>query len=204
MIDFLGLASHALEAMENADPGAFAALLSIAALTEVGVPFPFVIDTVLFYLGYRAAELWVEMAAAILMLLGGRVAGSSFAYGVAHLGGGYVLRYFGGRFPRLRRMVLWVSGRMGLRGALGVSMGRLSAGTSTGAVAAGTLRAPLVVALARLTPGLLTATSLASGILGLPYRYFVLGIGLASVGGDVALVGLGLTVERTLDRKSVV
>jgi len=133
------------------------------------------------------------------MLLGGRLAGSSFAYAVAHLGGGYVLRHFGGRFPRLRRMLSWVSGRTGLREALGVSMGRLTAATSTGLVATGTVRAPLVVALARLTPGLLTATSLASGVLGLPYRYFVLGIGLASIGGDLALLGLGLTVERTLN-----
>ncbi len=56
-------------------------------------------------------------------------------------------------------------------------------------------RAPLAVVIARLTPGLLTPSSVAVGRIGIRYYYFALGVILASIIADGALIVLGLVTR---------
>ncbi len=50
---FNELVAIAMDAVSQSSPGAVVALFFVAALTEVGVPFPFVIDGVLFVTSYQ-------------------------------------------------------------------------------------------------------------------------------------------------------
>jgi membrane protein DedA with SNARE-associated domain len=60
-------------------------------------------------------------------------------------------------------------------------------------------RAPLAVAIARLTPGLLTPSSVAAGCSGIRYYQLVIGIILASVIADGALVIVGVITKYSLN-----
>ncbi len=96
MFDFLNLLmSEATGAIDGADLGAFVSLLTIAALLEIGIPFPFVLDTVLFYLGYQRMGAWSEIGAVMGVLLAGRLLGSSIVYWVARGVGGRLVVWFG-------------------------------------------------------------------------------------------------------------
>ncbi|MFH0914329.1 MAG: hypothetical protein V1849_03460 [Chloroflexota bacterium] len=165
---FSQLASRALESVSTGSPGALAALFLVAAFTEVGVPFPFVMDTILFFTSYRAEQvsLWIVFLLMTVLLLG-RVVGASVIYWLTRLLGYAFIRWLGKRFP-----------------AVPVRLGQLGTRLSH--------RTPVTVAIARLTPGLLTAASVAAGAIGLGYFHFVLGIALSSVIADGILLLLGL------------
>jgi membrane protein DedA with SNARE-associated domain len=57
---------------------------------------------------------------------------------------------------------------------------------------------PLTVAIARLTPGLLTPSTVASGVMCQKYHYFILGIIISSVVADGALLILGFATASGL------
>ncbi len=58
---FEGLVRVATEAVSQGTPIVMIALLLVAALTEVGIPFPFVLDSVLFFIGYQTGGLPIHV-----------------------------------------------------------------------------------------------------------------------------------------------
>ncbi len=193
MGDVLSAFASSVSNIVNAgDAQAFVALFLVAALTEFGIPFPLVLDSLLFILGYQILDSVPKAALVMAVLLLGRVAGSSGVYWLAYLLGGTIIKWLSKRFPSLSARMSKFARKLGMKDSLPVALSRM--GIQTSLVAAATtfsFRTPLAVAMARLTPGLLTVTSVASGILRLRYRYFVLGIVMSSVFYDVLTIALG-------------
>jgi membrane protein DedA with SNARE-associated domain len=167
MLTFLEeIAAHALRAIGQGNLGALSALFFVSAMTEVGVPFPFILDTILIVTGYRTGLMHFNVALIMLSLLLGRVVGGSAIYWLTRLVGKAFVNWLSKRFPIIKTRLTWLTTKL-------------------------SVHAPLAVAVARLTPGLLTPSSVASGAICLRYYYFVLGIVLSSLIADGALLILG-------------
>lgn len=197
------LAERVMDTSTYGNPEVLAALFFIVVLTEVGVPFPLVIDGVLFTLGYRFAQLWPYSIAVVSLLLLGRESGAAAVYWVFRTVGGPLVKRIWQHLPFLRRRVDRASGKIRENTALGAMLARLS--TQSVTALAGFLpdfgiRASYEVALSRVTPGLLTLTSAASGTFGVRYRYFGLGVGIASVLVDGTEITLGIIMGYGLSR----
>jgi len=186
------LISEALSAVDSGSQAAIVALYVIAALEEIGVPFPFVMDTVLYYHGFSIGSLWKQVIALIFALLLGRLLGASVVYWVSRIGLGKLFRWLAQRHQLTWAWLLRFKEAVNRKVPIAVAAARLSAEVPA---AIGFARffssSPVAVAFARLTPGLLTATSVASGMLSIRYVNFVLGITVASLFADTAIVTLG-------------
>jgi len=179
---FTSIVNLALEAVTNATLPVLAALFVVSALTEVGVPFPFVIDTVLFYIGYNTGTVPIGVLMILLALFLGRVFGSGIIYVLARLVGRPFTRSLSCRFPWFAR------GLEGLKKRLsGTSYedGKIK-------VFGPKIMAGVTVCILRLTPGLLSGVTVASGLIHLRFDIFVLGVLLASLAADGALLVSGL------------
>jgi membrane protein DedA with SNARE-associated domain len=158
------VAQHSFEAM--------VALFLIAALTEIGVPFPFIIDGALFVTSFENGLISFQVLFVILALTLGRIAGGSVIFWLSRFVGVAFINWLGRRLPKLKitERMEWLNTKL-------------------------RRRAPMAVAVARLTPGLLTASSVATGYCGMRYYQFVLGIILASIIADGALVIIGFATK---------
>jgi membrane protein DedA with SNARE-associated domain len=175
---FTGIMDLAHEAVANATLPVLAALLAVAALTEVGIPFPFVIDTVLFYIGYNTGTIPLRVGTILLSLFLGRVLGSGVIYALARLVGKPFTSWLTRRFSRL------AAGLDGLKK-------RLSSGGRRQALVP-RLLAAVSVCILRLTPGLLTGVTVAAGLIRMRFDVFTLGVLLASLAADGVLLASGL------------
>jgi membrane protein DedA with SNARE-associated domain len=173
MIDwFNSLLAIATDAVAQNSLEAMSALFLVSALTEVGLPFPFVIDGALFITSYENGLFSFRVLFVILALVLGRVAGASVIFWLSRLVGESFINWLGKRLPKLKlseRMV-WLNTKL-------------------------RKRAPLAVAIARLTPGLLLPASIAAGYCGMRYYQFIVGILLASIIADGALVIIGFATK---------
>jgi membrane protein DedA with SNARE-associated domain len=157
-----------LEATFNpGNPSGLLILFFLAIVTDIGVPVPFVLDTILILTAYRAwtapNPLWIPVILIVVMLFVGRQAGSGILYLLSRLLGKVFLNW-------LRCHVPSIGSRLESFGA------RLEHW------------APMTVATGRLTPGLLQLTSVAAGAIRLRYYYFALGVAIASLIYDGILV----------------
>ncbi len=185
-----GLATIALQAASRGDPDALIALFAIAALTEAGVPSPLVLDTVLFYLGYQISGDWLAAITVLLVLLLARATGSGLVYWVFRLAGSRIRGWLGPRLNRWQANAAVSNRRQGARARL---LGWISARTvGLTSLSRSGVSSSYAVALGRITPGLLTAVSVGSGIVGVRYPYFLLGIGISSIFVDLAEISLGV------------
>lgn len=172
---FNDLARNTLNAINEGTWGALLGLFLVSGLTEIGIPFPFILDTILIITGIQKGILSVKVGLIMLSLLGGRVAGASIIYWLTRLIGKVFINWIGRRFPFLQRRLDWLTAKLHRR-------------------------APIAVAIARLTPGLLTPSTVASGVICLRYSYLLLGIAISSVIADGALLILGFTTGRGLEQ----
>ena len=170
---FNELVAIAMDAVSQSSLGAVVALFFVAALTEVGVPFPFVIDGVLFVTSYQNGLVSDQLLRVILALVLGREVGAAIIYLLSRFLGNAFINWLGKRFPKLCDRMIWLNTWLGSR-------------------------APLAVAIARLTPGLLTPSSVAAGCIGIRYYYFALGVILASIIADGALIVFGFVTMHGL------
>lgn len=171
---FNDLVAIAMEAVNQSSPGALAALLLVAALTEVGVPFPFVIDGVLFITSYQSGLWSIQVLYVIVALLVGRELGAAVIFWLSRFLGNVFINWMEKHFPALHGKLMGLCGRLGKR-------------------------AVPAVAIARLTPGLLTPSSVAAGAIYMRYGYFMLGIVLASLIADGALIAFGFAARHGLE-----
>ncbi len=170
------VASAALVSVSHGDLTALAGLFLVAALGEVGIPFPFLVDTVVFLTSYQSGPLSFQVALVLLMLLLGRQSGAAGVYWVTRSVGPPAVNWFTRRFPSFGHDFSKMSDRLNRK-------------------------APLALVIARLTPGLLTLTSVASGAMRTRYLLFVLGVGAYSIIADGVLAvsgflaGLGIELS---------
>jgi membrane protein DedA with SNARE-associated domain len=171
--DFTSFVLNLLTQLESTfvptNPRGLLALFSLAVITDIGVPVPFVLDTILLLTAFQVwispHHNWMPVILIVLMLFVGRQVGSGILYLLARRLGRAFLSRVEKRFPSV-----------GFR------------------LEAFKLRlrhwAPLVVVTGRLTPGLLQITSIASGTMRMRYQYFAAGIAMASLIYDGILVFL--------------
>ena len=171
---FDAVVSQAMGAVHQGNIGALSTLFFTVALTEAGVPLPFILDTVLFFTSYQSGILSMQVLWVFLMVFLGRLFGSSLVYWITRLSGNALTNRFEKRFPSLRSKVDRLINKL-------------------------SHHAPLAVALCRLT-SLLTLASMASGAIGLHYYYFIGGVVLSSIIFDGALIALGFATRLGFDR----
>jgi membrane protein DedA with SNARE-associated domain len=171
MIDWINGALATLATSIGVDnPVGLTAVFLIAMSCDIGIPFPFVLDTIVFFTTYRMGALSWPVLLVLMMLLGGSLLGTSTVY--------WVSRFLGIRFEE------WVGKRSKfLRRNLGQFQNRLGRWT-----------VPVIVA-ARLTPGLMQVSSVAAGSTRIRYYKMVLAIVCSFIVYDGTLIILG-TVAR--------
>jgi membrane protein DedA with SNARE-associated domain len=167
MIDWINGALSTLAASISVDnPGGLAAIFFITVSADIGIPFPFVLDTILFFTTYELGAFSLPVLLIILMIWGGRLLGTGIIYWVSRLLGTRFVDWVGKRSKFLRRNFEQFQNRLGR------------------------WTVPVIVA-ARLTPGLMQVSSVAAGTMHVRYYKVVLAIVLSSIVYDGTLIILG-------------
>lgn len=167
MIEWINGALSTLAASINVDnPGGLVAIFFIAVSCDIGIPFPFVLDTIVFFTTYEVGALSLPVLLILMMLLGGRLLGTGIIYWVSRLLGPRFTEWLGRRSKFLQRNLEQFQNRLG-RWTI-----------------------PVIVA-ARLTLGLMQVSSVAAGTLRVRYYQVVLAIILSSIVYDGTLIILG-------------
>jgi membrane protein DedA with SNARE-associated domain len=148
------------------NPTGLLALFGLAVVTDIGIPAPFILDTVLILTAYQSGPISLPVLLTLLALFIGRQLGSAILYLLSRLLGKAFIRWLQRHFPLLSEGLDSLRQRLSRWAVLAVVTGRL-------------------------TPGLLQVTSVAAGTIRLPYYQFVLGIALSSIIYDGLLVVLG-------------
>jgi membrane protein DedA with SNARE-associated domain len=167
MIHWINGALSTLAASISVDnPGGLAAIFFITVSCDIGIPFPFVLDTILFFTTYEIGAFSWPVLLIILMIWGGRLLGTGIIYWVSRLLGPRFVDWVGKRSKFLRRNFEQFQNRLGK------------------------WTIPVIVA-ARLTPGLMQVSSVAAGTVRVRYYKVVLAIVLSSIVYDGTLIILG-------------
>ena len=167
MIDWINGALATLAASISVDnPGGLAAIFFLTVSADIGIPFPFALDTILFFTTYKMGAFSLPVLLLIMMLLGGSLLGTSIIYWVSRLLGTRFADWVGKRSKFLRRNLEQFQNRLG-RWTI-----------------------PVIVA-ARLTPGLMQVSSVAAGTVRVPYYRMVLASVLSLIVYDGTLIILG-------------
>lgn len=143
-----------------------AAIFFIAMSCDIGIPFPFVLDTIVFYTTYKMGALSWPVLLVIVMLFAGSLLGTSIVYWVSRLLGKRFVNWIGRRSKFLQRNLEQFQNRLG-RWTI-----------------------PIIVT-ARLTPGLMQVSSVTAGTLHIPYYQLVLASVFSFIIYDGILIILG-------------
>jgi len=171
MIEWINGALATLAASINVNnPGGLAAIFFLAVSADIGIPFPFALDTIVFFTTYKMGAFSLPVLLVLMMLLGGSLLGTSVIYWVSRLLGTRFADWVGKRSKFLRRNLERFQNRLG-RWTI-----------------------PVIVA-ARLTPGLMQVSSVAAGTVRIRYYQLVLAIVFSFIVYDGTLVILG-TIAR--------
>ena len=167
MIEWINGALSTLAASINVDnPAGLVAIFFLAVSADIGVPFPFALDTIVFFTTYKMGALSLPVLLVLTMLLGGSLLGTSIIYWVSRRLGPRFIDWLGRRFKFLRRNLEQFQDRLG-RWTIPVIVG------------------------ARLTPGLMQVSSVAAGTMRIRYYQLVLTIVLSFIVYDGTLLVLG-------------
>ncbi len=156
-----------------ANPAGLTALWGIAMLVEIGIPIPFVIETLLFFTSYNLSPLSIQVMMILVLSLAGRETGAAALYWLSRLIGAPFLNWVRRRSKALSRKMDQFQQRLGRR-------------------------AVVTVATIRLTPGLMQVPSLVGGTMRLRYLNFSLGVAVSSLIYDLVMVGLGFAARSGL------
>ncbi len=148
------------------NPAGLASVFALTVSAEIGIPLPFVLDTILFFTTYTMGAPSLPVFLTVLMLLAGRITGMSIIY--------------------------WASRSLGSRfiGWLGRRSKSLQANLEQFQNKLGRWTIPVIV-IARLTPGLTQISSVAAGTMCIRYYQVILAILFSSMIYDGTLIILG-------------
>jgi membrane protein DedA with SNARE-associated domain len=167
MIEWINAALATLAASISVDnPAGLAAIFFLTVSADIGIPFPFVLDTIVFFTTYELGALSWPVLLVLMMLLGGSLLGTGILYWVSRLLGPRSIDWLGRRSKFLQRNLEKCQNRLG-RWTI-----------------------PVIVA-ARLTPGLMQVSSVAAGTLRVRYYKVVLATVFSFIVYDGTLIALG-------------
>jgi membrane protein DedA with SNARE-associated domain len=167
MVDWINGALATLATSISVDnPAGLAALFFLTVSADIGIPFPFALDTILFFTTYKMGAFSWPVLLIILMIWGGRLMGTGIIYWVSRLLGPRFVDWVGKRSKFLRRNLERFQNRLA--------------------------RWPvLVITGARLTLGLMQVSSVAAGTMRVRYYKLMLAIIFSSIVYDGTLIVLG-------------
>lgn len=175
MIEWINAALATLAASISVDnPGGLVAIFFITVSCDIGIPFPFVLDTILFFTTYKTGAFSLPVLLIILMLFSGSLVGTGIVYWLSRLLGPRFVDWVGKRSKFLRRNLELFQNRLG-RWTI-----------------------PVIVA-ARLTPGLMQVSSVAAGTMRVRYYKVILAVLLSSTIYDGTLIILGTLARLGLE-----
>jgi membrane protein DedA with SNARE-associated domain len=163
-------------------------LILIAAVMEIGLPIPFVLDSSLLFVSLYAGFISLPTLLVVLALFVGRFIGSSILYWLGRLFSGVFIKWLNKRWPKVSDRISYLSDKLNQPAPSVAASTRLTSRLLPRY--SSTFRVPLTIVIARFTPGMLTVSSVAAGGICLRYGAFVVSIGLSSIIAD----GLVLTV----------
>lgn len=163
------LISIAMTAITQGSPVAIITLFFVVALTECGIPFPFVLDSVLFFTSYQSGVHIVHILFVMFIVFLGRQFGAAVVYWLTRLLGNAAIYWFGKRYKHLKE-----------------NWAQLTLKLST--------QAPMAIALVRIT-GMMTLASVVAGAMRIKYSRFFFGVALSALIFDGALIILGLITK---------
>jgi membrane protein DedA with SNARE-associated domain len=167
MVDsFQALLVQMEAAFSTGNPSGLVILFFLAVIADIGIPIPFVLDSILILASFHSGPLSLQVWLIVAMLFLGRQAGSAVLYLLSRLMGKIFLSWLQRHLPTLGRRLESFKSRLDHW-------------------------APLAVATARLTPGLLQVTSVTAGAIRLRYSQFAIGITVSSLIYDGILILLG-------------
>ncbi len=179
MIEWLEeITALALAAIHNGKITALFSLFFITALTEIGIPFPYIVDTVLFVSSYQTRAITTQLGVVVAVIFAGRLSGASTMYWLTRTLGNALISWMSRRFPRLHRRYAKVTYRIHRRAVPGIIVTRLMQ--------------------------LLTLASVAAGAIKVPYHHFLIGVTVSAIVFDGALVAFGMLAGHGLQRYEVV
>lgn len=179
MIEWLEeITGLALAAINEGNIAALLSLFFITGLTEIGIPFPYIVDTVLFVSSYHARAITPQFGLVILVIFLGRQFGASAIYWLTRVLGNALIGWIHRRFPRMYMRYARVTYRIHRKAVPGIIITRLMQ--------------------------LLTLASVAAGAIKVPYAHFVLGVTVAALVFDGALIGFGMLAGHGLQRYDLV
>jgi len=167
MIEWINEVLSTLVASISVDnPAGLAAIFFLTASADVGFPFPFLLDTILFYTAYQEGPFSWPVFLIVIMMLGGRILGTGIIYWLSRLVGAKFIDWIRKlpQFPQ-RNFEQFQS-----------KLGRWCIPA---------------IAIARLTPGLMQVSSVTAGSLHIRFYQLVLAIVLSAIIYDGALIILG-------------
>ena len=175
MIEWLyELIAGAFGALGQGNPLSLLILFLVTVLTEAGIPFPFILDSVLFVSGFETGTLTLQLAFTALVVFAGRQVGASIIYWLFRFPGAAITTWIEKRFPSFHRKLQNVTEKLHSKAVTGVALTRLT--------------------------GLLTLVSTASGLLRVKYLHFIAGVALSSLIFDGALVVTGIIAGSKLQQ----
>jgi membrane protein DedA with SNARE-associated domain len=177
MVEFFSNVFSILEStFMPSNPNGPLVLFLLAAITDIGIPVPFVLDSILILSAYRVMTAphasWVPVVVIVIALFLGRQLGSGILYLLSRFLGVAFINWLKCHLPRIGNRMDALKNRLNHW-------------------------APLAIITGRLTPGLLQVTSVACGAVRLRYDYFAIGVALASLVYDGVLILLGFIASHS-------
>jgi len=170
---FNDLLSYLTSGVNVAHPIILVALFAIGVISEIGFPLLFSLEIFLFFISYDYGPLSSQALFTVLMLLLGREAGANLLYLITRLLGSRFLDWIERRSSRTFKAVESFKVRLNRKPAI-------------------------MVALVRLTPGLLQVPSITAGTIRLRPVSFVNGVAISSLIYDFIFILLGFSARFAL------
>jgi membrane protein DedA with SNARE-associated domain len=152
------------------NPSGLAIIFAIVTFADFGLAIPFILEPALFLVTFQSGPLSIPVLLFVLVLALGRQCGTAILYWLSRFAGTkigpLIRRFFPGFAARFSRRLDQFEKRLGSR--------QVS-----------------VLTVARLTPGLLQVSTIASGALRINYLYVVIATFLSGLIYDTAIVLLG-------------
>jgi membrane protein DedA with SNARE-associated domain len=178
MLDnYVDLIIQGLASLKNGDPVALALLFFILVISEFGIPIPFFMQGVRFYIGYTLGHGSLSVLLLIPILIIGRQFGAASLYWLTRFLSNSVINWYQKRFKPMKSETEKIKTR--LKSKTPFMLG--------------------AIVLGRITPGLLVPVTLASGIINLNYGYFTIGVLISSVLYDAVFISLAAIFGREFE-----
>jgi len=157
--------NQVMAALGQGSLAATVSLFFVVALTEMGVPFPFIMDATVIMTSFQNGILSPQVGQVFLVVFLGRQFGAAVLYWLTRLLGTPFIHWMQNRFPSVMNRLTSLETKFGNQAIWAVAIARLSS--------------------------LLTVTAIACGALRLRYYKFVAGVALSSLIFDGALIIIG-------------